>query len=49
MLASINIVLELKGETLVLYVFDTVKRLDDTGRIKDMAKRWLQCIRDRNH
>src|SRR5207247_2227338 len=33
MLASINIVLELKGETLSLYVFDTVKRLDDTDRI----------------
>ena len=49
MLASINIVLELKGETLSLYVFDTVKQLDDTDRIKDISHRWLQCIRNRNH
>jgi hypothetical protein len=48
LIASINIVLEAKGETLSLYIFDTVKRLDDTSRIKELAKTWLACIRERN-
>ena len=48
LLAAINIVLQLKGETLSLYVYDTVKGVDDTDRIKGLAKHWLQCIRIRN-
>jgi hypothetical protein len=48
LLASINIVLEQKGETLSLYVFDTVKGLDDTSRIKRLVEAWLNRIRERN-
>ncbi len=48
MLAAINIMLQLKGETLSLYVYDTVKNVNDTDRIKGLAKRWLQCIRAQN-
>ena len=46
--ASINVVLQLKGEALSLYVFDAVKDLKDTNRIKSLANDWLKCIRDRN-
>ena len=46
--ASINVVLQLKGEALSLYVFDAVKDLKDTDRIKSLANEWLKCIRDRN-
>jgi hypothetical protein len=46
--AAINIALQLKGESVSLYVFDTVKNPNDTDRIKGLAKRWLQCIKARN-
>ena len=48
LLAAINIVFQLKGETLSLYVYDTVKSVEDTERIKGLAKQWLQCIRSQN-
>ena len=48
LLAAINIVFQLKGETLSLYVYDSVKSVEDTERIKGMAKQWLQCIRSQN-
>jgi hypothetical protein len=48
LLASINIVLQLKGESLSLYVFDSIKDLRDTERIKDIAKRWLRCVREQS-
>jgi hypothetical protein len=48
LIAAINISLQLKNETLSLYVFDTVKSVKDTDRIKDLAKRWLRCIRAQN-
>ena len=48
LLAAINIALQLKGESLSLYIYDTVKDVDDTERIKGIAKQWLQCIRSRN-
>jgi hypothetical protein len=46
--ASINIALQLKGESLSLYVFDAIKDLKDTDRIKSLANEWLKCITDRN-
>lgn len=46
--ASINVALQLKGESLSLYVFDGIKDLKDTNRIKSLANEWLGCIRDRN-
>ena len=48
LLAAINIALQLKGESVSLYVYDTVKNPNDTDRVKGLAKRWLQCIRERN-
>ena len=45
LLGSINIVLQLKGETLCLYAFDTLKERSDTGGLKTLAKRWVGCIR----
>jgi len=47
-LGSINIVLQLKGETLCLYAFDTLKTSTDTQNLKSLAARWLKCIRARN-
>ena len=47
-LGSVNIVLQLKGETLCLYAFDTLKAPTDTENVKTLAKRWLSCIRARN-
>jgi hypothetical protein len=47
-LGSINIVLQLKGETLCLYAFDTLKTPTDTESLKSLATRWLKCIRARN-
>ena len=47
-LAAINVVLQIKGESLSLYVYDTVKDANDTGRVKELAKRWVQCIRTQN-
>jgi hypothetical protein len=46
--ASINVALQLNGESLSLYVFDAIKDLKDTHRIKSLANEWLKCIRDRN-
>jgi hypothetical protein len=48
LIASINTALQLKGESLSLYVFDAIKDLKDTDRIKSLADEWLKCIRDRN-
>jgi hypothetical protein len=48
LLASMNIALQLNGESLSLYVFDSVKDVKDTEGVKALAKRWLKCIRDRN-
>ncbi len=47
-LGSINIVLQLKGETLTLYAFDTLQSPSDTEYLKSLASRWLSCIRERN-
>jgi hypothetical protein len=47
-LGSINVVLELKGETLSLYAFDTLPSPSDTQSLKALAARWLSCIRERN-
>ncbi len=47
-LGSINIALQLKGETLCLYAFDTLKTPADTDGLKSLAGRWLGCIRARN-
>jgi hypothetical protein len=46
--ASINVALQLKGESLSLYVSDGIKDLKDTDRIKYLANDWLKCIRERN-
>lgn len=46
--AAINIVLQIKGESLSLYVYDDAKGVNDTERVKDLAKRWIQCIRNQN-
>jgi hypothetical protein len=48
LLAGINIALQLKGESLSLYVYDTVKSVNDTDRVKELAKRWVRCIRKQN-
>ncbi len=48
LLGAINIALQLKGESLSLYVFDVVKDLHDTDRLKALARHWLQCIRNQN-
>jgi hypothetical protein len=45
---AFNIALQIKGEPLSLYVYDAVKDVDDTKRVKELAKRWLQCIRAQN-
>jgi hypothetical protein len=45
---SINIILQLKGETLCLYAFDKLKTPDETDSVQTLAKRWLNCIRARN-
>jgi len=47
-LGSINIVLQLKGETLTLYAFDTLNTPDETDGLKNLARQWLNCIRTRN-
>ena len=47
-LAAINIALQIKGESLSLYVYDTVKSANDTDRVKEVAKRWVRCIREQN-
>jgi len=46
--AAINVVLQIKGESLSLYVYDSVKDANDTDRVKELAKRWVQCIRTQN-
>jgi hypothetical protein len=48
-LACINIMLRLKGETLALYVYDTAANMNDSKGVKELANRWMACIRDRNH
>ena len=47
-LGSINIVLQLKGETLTLYAFDTLNTREETDSLKNLARQWLSCIRARN-
>jgi hypothetical protein len=46
--AAINIALQIKDESLSLYVYDEAKGVTDTERVKDLAKRWVQCIRKQN-
>jgi hypothetical protein len=46
--AAINIALQIKDESLFLYVYDDAKSANDTDRVKDLAKRWVQCIRKQN-
>jgi hypothetical protein len=46
--AAINIALQIKDESLSLYVYDDAKSVNDTERVKDLAKRWIQCIRKQN-
>ncbi|PYK20140.1 MAG: hypothetical protein DME55_03155 [Verrucomicrobia bacterium] len=46
--AAINVALQIKGESLSLYVYDGVKDTNDTDRVKELAKRWVQCIRKQN-
>ncbi len=47
-LGSINIALQLKGETLTLYAFDTLETSTATAGLKSLAARWLKCMRARN-
>jgi hypothetical protein len=47
-LGSINIALQLKGETLTLYAFDTLETPTMTTGLKSLAAHWLKCIRARN-
>lgn len=47
-LGSLNIVLQLKGETLTLYAFDTLNTRAETDSLKNLARQWLSCIRARN-
>ena len=46
--AAVNIALQIKDESLSLYVYDDAKGANDTDRVKDLAKRWVQCIRKQN-
>jgi len=46
--AAINVALQINGESLSLYVYDSVKDANDTDRVKELAKRWVQCIRMQN-
>ncbi len=48
LLASINIALQLKGESLSLYVNEEVRRPSDVRRVKEFAARWIGCLRSRN-
>jgi hypothetical protein len=38
---------KLKTKSLFLYVYDDAKGVNETERVKDIAKRWVQCIRNR--
>jgi hypothetical protein len=46
--AAINIALQIKDESLSLYVYYDAKGVNDIQRVKDLAKRWVQCIRKQN-
>ena len=46
--AAINVVLQIQGESLSLYIYDSVKDANDTDRVKELAKYWVQCIRMQN-
>jgi hypothetical protein len=48
LLAAINVAFQIKGETLSLYVYDSIKDASDTDRVKQLTKRWVQCIRKQN-
>ena len=48
LLAAINVALQIKGESLSLYVYDTIKDANDTGGVKQFTKRWVQCVRTQN-
>jgi hypothetical protein len=48
LLACINVMMRLKGETLALYIYDSVGKATDTEGVKALTKRWLRCIRARN-
>jgi len=47
-LAAINVALQIKGESLSLYVYDDIKDVNDTDRVKQLTKRWVQCIKTQN-
>ena len=46
--ASINIALQMKGQTLSLYVFEDLADISDASRAKALSRRWLACIKSRN-
>jgi hypothetical protein len=46
--AAINVVLQIQGESLSLYIYDSVKDANDTDRVKELAKYWVQSIRMQN-
>ncbi len=48
LLASINIARQLKGETLSLYAFDTVRQPTEVEGVKTLARHWIACIGGQN-
>jgi hypothetical protein len=48
MLAAINTALQVKGETLSLYVFDTVSQPSEVEGVTALANSWVACLRKRN-
>jgi hypothetical protein len=47
-LSSVNVALQLKGETLALYAFDSSENPDDGTAVKFLARQWLACVRKHN-
>ena len=48
LLAAINVALQIKGESLSLYVYDNIKDANDTDRIKQLTRHWVECIKSQN-
>ena len=48
MLAAINTALQVKGETLSLYAFDTVSQPTEVKGVTALANSWVACLRKRN-
>jgi hypothetical protein len=46
--AAVNVALQIKGESLSLYAYDSAKDANDTDRVKELARRWVRCIRKQN-